>query len=115
MPAPESIMNDRTVPASPPPTAQELLLDLKTLLRDTERLATTTLTDRSAEAAMRERIGAARARFVELYSITRDKTLEGARCTDAAIRSNPYPAMAIAVGVGILGGLLLRRSRRSET
>ncbi len=113
MSASPSTMNDRNLPAGDLPTAKELLLDLKTLLRDTERLATATLTDRSAEAAaaLRERIGAARERCTELYSISRDKAVAGARCTDAAIRSNPYQAMAIAVAVGIVGGLLLRSTR----
>jgi ElaB/YqjD/DUF883 family membrane-anchored ribosome-binding protein len=114
IPAPVSSTNDRNLPAAEPPTAKELLHDLKTLLLEAERLAATTLVDRSAEAAeaLRERIGAERMRFAHLYSAARDKTTAGARCTDAAIRANPYRALAIALAVGIVGGMLLRRSRR---
>lgn len=113
MPAPESTMNDRNLPGGPPPTAKELLFDLKNLLRDAEELAASSLTDRSIEAAeaMRVRIDAARKRLGEMYSVARDKTVAGAKCTDAAIRSHPYRALAIAVLVGVIGGALLRRSR----
>lgn len=72
------------------------------------------LTEHSEDAlaALRSRFDAAQERLAELYEGARTKVVAGAKCTDAAIRENPYQAMAIAAGVGLLVGVLLgRRSR----
>lgn len=65
-----------------------------------------------AEEAMdslRDRLDAAQARLSELYSGAKRQVVAGAKHTDAAIRANPYQAIAIAAGVGLLLGVLLGR------
>jgi len=37
------------------------------------------------------------------------EAVEAAKATDQAIRRNPYPAVGIAFGIGLLAGLLLKR------
>jgi len=43
------------------------------------------------------------------YDTAQDKVVSGARVTDGAIRENPYAAIGIAFGVGVLIGFLARR------
>jgi len=62
----------------------------------------------------RNRVAAALKRSAELAANVRDKAAAGAKATDKAIRENPYKALAIAVGVGILIGLVKAR-RPSQT
>jgi len=53
--------------------------------------------------------GAAVEKAQAVYGMASDKTIAGARATDAAIRQNPYIALGIAFGCGIAIGLLARR------
>jgi len=45
------------------------------------------------------------------YSAAQDKAVQGARATDRTIRSNPYQAIGIAFGLGLLVGFLIKRRR----
>jgi len=72
------------------------------------------LTEHSEDAmsALRSRFDAAQERVSELYAGAKKKVVAGAKCTDEAIRANPYQSLAIAAGVGLLVGVLLgRRSK----
>ena len=44
-----------------------------------------------------------------LYETAQNKAIAGAKATDRAIRENPYQALGIAFGVGLLIGFLVRR------
>jgi ElaB/YqjD/DUF883 family membrane-anchored ribosome-binding protein len=44
-----------------------------------------------------------------LYETASNKAIAGAKATDRAIRENPYQALGIAFGVGLLIGFLTRR------
>ncbi len=95
-------------------TPSDLLQDLRTLVADAEKMAGESLSEHSADAmsALRERFDAAQERLGEFYTVARKKVVAGAKCTDEAIRANPYQALAIALGAGLLVGVLLgRRSR----
>lgn len=43
------------------------------------------------------------------YLTSKEKVAAGARVTDEAIRENPYTALGIAFGCGLLIGFLIRR------
>ena len=44
----------------------------------------------------------------------RDKAVAGAKATDTAVRENPYQAIAIGVGLGVvIGYLIARRTSRN--
>ena len=61
---------------------------------------------------MRARFSAAQERLANIGASVRQKVIAGARYTDEAIRENPYQALAITLGVGVLVGVLLgRRSK----
>ena len=57
----------------------------------------------------RERLAVALENVKEMAGNLRDKTVAGAKATDKAVRKNPYQAIAIGVGVGVLIGFLAGR------
>lgn len=105
-------MNNKT--ESTAQTPQDLLGELKTLVSEAEKMIGASLTEHSEDAinALRARFDATQERLGELCVTARKKVVAGARYTDETIRANPYQSVAIAVGVGLLVGVLLgRRSK----
>lgn len=95
-------------------TPQDLLDDLRSLVTEAEQMMGDSISEHSADAvgALRARFEAAQERFSEAYAGARKKVIAGAKYTDEAIRENPYQALAIALGAGLLVGVLLgRRSK----
>jgi ElaB/YqjD/DUF883 family membrane-anchored ribosome-binding protein len=89
---------------------------LGTLAEDARALmaATADVTGEKADEA-RKRLAAALDSAKEMYGRVRDKTLEGAKAADRAVRENPYQAIAIALGAGaIIGFLVARRCARNS-
>jgi ElaB/YqjD/DUF883 family membrane-anchored ribosome-binding protein len=64
----------------------------------------------------RKRLSAALERGRVLAGQVRDQAVAGAKATDQAVRTHPYQAIAIGVGVGALLGFLVARrfSRNNE-
>ena len=95
-------------------TPKELLSELQALVVEAETMMTGSLTEHTSEAMgnLRARFAAAQERFGDAYEGAKKKVVAGAKYTDAAIRENPYQALAIAAGVGLLVGVLVgRRSK----
>jgi len=95
-------------------TPRELLSELQALVSEAEAMMVDSVTEHSSEAlgSLRERFSAAQERFSELYDGARKKVVAGAKYTDTAIRENPYQSLGIALGVGVLLGVLVgRRSK----
>jgi ElaB/YqjD/DUF883 family membrane-anchored ribosome-binding protein len=92
-------------------TPTEIASELHALLAEAETLIAGSASDASAEAvdSLRSRFGAAQERLADAYDGARKKVVDGARSTDAAIRANPYQSLAIALGVGVLLGVLVGR------
>ena len=95
-------------------TPDEVLNELRSLVTEAEQIVPHSQDGNceSAVAAMRERFEAAQAKLTEFYAGAKKKVVSGARYTDHAIRENPYQALAITLGVGVLVGVLIgRRSK----
>lgn len=95
-------------------TPRELLNDLHALVAEAEKMMGDSLSEHTGEAvgALRARFDAAHDRLGEVCSRAKQKVVAGAKCTDQAIRANPYHSLAIAAGAGLLIGVLLgRRSK----
>ena len=75
-------------------------------------LEATAETGEKAVGEARKRLQAALEAAGEKYDQAKAKAIEGAKATDKLIRENPYPAMAIAFGVGAIVGFLLNRRGR---
>ena len=92
-------------------STEKLLQDLKAVVRDGEELLKAGAADLSERGtAARERLTAA----LEVARDTKDKLQArarvGAQKADMYIRANPYEAVGIAFGVGMLFGVLINRS-----
>ncbi len=92
----------------------ELLSQLQALVLEVETIMAGTGGEQTAEviSGLRKRLAAAQGTITELYEDAKDKVVAGAQRTDEAIRENPYQSMAIALGVGVLLGVLVGRRRR---
>ena len=106
------MQNDKDPTAKSP---EQLLNDLHALVAEAEKMMGDSF-DRSGAAdavdGLRARFDAAQARLGDLYAGARKRVVAGAKCTDEAIRANPYQSIAIAAGLGLLVGVLVgRRSR----
>lgn len=90
---------------------QDMLNELRGLVADAEKMVGDSASEYSEDAvsALRERYEAAQERLAEAYEGAKRKVTEGAKYTDEVIRENPYQSIAIAVGVGVLAGVLLGR------
>jgi ElaB/YqjD/DUF883 family membrane-anchored ribosome-binding protein len=93
---------------------KELLNDLHNLVAEAEKMMGDSITENTAEAvgALRTRFDAAQERVSCLCGIAKERIVTNAKCTDEAIRANPYQSLAIAAGVGVLAGVLLGRRNR---
>ena len=95
-------------------TTDDLLEDLKAVMRDGEALL------RATEDQVGEKVAEARARVEESLGSARER-LQGARgdlgararsaaqSADVYVRENPWTAVAVAVGIGFLLGSFSRR------
>jgi len=91
-------------------TREKLMNDLKTVARDAEELLKATAGDLGEKTKeVRARLSAALDRAKESYQALQDKAAAGVRATDECIRANPYPAIGVAFGVGVLLGIFLKR------
>ncbi len=65
----------------------------------------------NAAEALRESGDDIQDHVTALWETGRDRTVACMQATDRAIRDNPYEAVGIALGIGLLAGLLLSRDR----
>jgi ElaB/YqjD/DUF883 family membrane-anchored ribosome-binding protein len=92
-------------------TPKELLTELKELVAEAETMIGDSVSETTDEAvgALRIRYEAMQERMSELYDGAKKKIVAGAKYTDTTIRENPYQAIAVAAGLGLLVGVLLGR------
>ncbi len=92
-------------------TPADVLNELRSLVSEAEKiLGQPRGSDCEATmAALRARYQAAQERFSDLYAEARRKVITGAKYADEAVREHPYQALAIALGLGLLAGVLLNR------
>lgn len=90
---------------------EDVLNELHALVGEAEKILAQTRGENDGALLddLRERLEVARARITALYDGTRRKVVAGARYTDETIRENPYQSLAVALGVGLLAGVLLGR------
>lgn len=93
---------------------ERTMADLRALMKDAEALLQATAEDASEKAKeVRARITAAleqaRATYAELQRRGIESARAAAQKTDETIRAHPYESIAVAFGVGVLLGVLLRR------
>jgi len=95
-------------------TAADLMDDLRKVVHDTEALlrATEGQIGQKADDARRRvqaALDTARGRLKTMQDSTVDVGEEAVRATEKYVRENPWQAIGVAAGVGLVIGLLLSR------
>lgn len=93
-------------------TPEQVVEHLRSLIAEAERTLGSEFSATTDEklGPIRERLAEVKEKLEESYEAAREKICAGARQTDATIRSHPYESLAIALGVGVLLGAVLRRN-----
>jgi ElaB/YqjD/DUF883 family membrane-anchored ribosome-binding protein len=95
---------------------EKLMQDLQMVVSDAEELLRATAGQAGEKvSAARERIEdslvSAKARLAIAEEAMLEKTRQAARLTDDYVHDNPWNAVGIAAGVGLLVGMLISRGR----
>ena len=95
---------------------EKLMQDLQLVVSDAEELLRATAGQAGDKVVVaRERIqdslAAAKARLDVAQEVMLEKTKQAARATDDYVHDNPWQAVGIAAGVGLLVGMLIARDR----
>ena len=93
---------------------QKLVSDMKVVVSDAEEILRATAGVAGEKMVdLRERIGErlrdAKLRIAEAESALIDRTKAAARATDDYVNDNPWRAVGIAAGVGLLLGIIIGR------
>jgi ElaB/YqjD/DUF883 family membrane-anchored ribosome-binding protein len=95
-------------------TKDKLIADFKLVVADAEELLRLTANqagDKAGEmrARVQEHLVAAKARLADAETAVRDNAKAMAHATDDYVRDNPWRAVGIAAGIGLVVGLLIGR------
>lgn len=95
---------------------EKLMQDLRVVVSDAEELLRATAGQAGEKAsAARERIQdsliAAKARLIAAEEAVVARTKQAAKATDEYVHENPWKAVGIAAGVGLVIGMLISRGR----
>lgn len=91
-------------------SVDQLIRDLKLIVRDGQDLLKATAGDASDKAReMRTKVSAAIDSAKETCERLEEKAIAGAKATDKVIREHPYQSIGVAFGVGLLIGVLVTR------
>ena len=112
----ERIMSTKTARPTFDDSKEKLAMDLRTVVSDTEELLRATADQAGEKAAsLRERAQAnltvAKARLHETERAMIERTRVAAQATDEYVHENPWYAVGVAAGVGLLLGMLIGRGR----
>ncbi len=93
-------------------TPEQLIEHISRLMAEAEAMIAGPVSEQGNGrlADIRERLESARERLTEAYGQARKKVVAGAKYTDETIRTYPYQSLAVALGVGVLLGALIRRN-----
>jgi ElaB/YqjD/DUF883 family membrane-anchored ribosome-binding protein len=95
-------------------STDKLMHDLRTVVTDAEELlkATASQTGERIEkvrARAEESLRAARARMQEAGHVAEARARDAAREVDQQVHENPWTAVGVATGIGLIVGILLGR------
>ena len=92
----------------------KLMQDLKIVISDAEELLRATASQAGEKAAaarekVQDSLHRAKVKLAEVEDIMIDKGKQAARATDEYVHDNPWRAVGIAAGIGLVIGLLIGR------
>lgn len=88
--------------------------DMRTVISDAENLLRATANQAGEQIAVaRERIQdslhQAKVKLAEAEAVVRERAAQAARYTDEYVHDNPWHAIGVAAGIGLLLGIILAR------
>lgn len=109
-------MNKQTIDTASDVSKEKLMQDLHLVVTDAEALLKATAGQAGEKLdATRERIHAnlvvAKARLAAAEAALIATTKDAARATDVYVHENPWKAVGVAAGVGVIIGMLIGRGR----
>jgi ElaB/YqjD/DUF883 family membrane-anchored ribosome-binding protein len=107
-------MNDTTAAATPASPRDKLMADLKVVIADAEELLKMTAGqagDKAADVRQRvqQRLERAKAELARVQASAVAQAKDAGRIADDYVHENPWTAVGIGAGVGLLLGLLISR------
>lgn len=101
-------MNENTV------DRDKFVKDMRTVISDAENLLRATANQAGEQIAVaRERIQdslhQAKVKLAEAEAVVRERAAQAARYTDEYVHDNPWHAIGVAAGIGLVLGILLAR------
>jgi ElaB/YqjD/DUF883 family membrane-anchored ribosome-binding protein len=107
-------MSAKSVKKESEVTKEKLMQDLRVVVADAEELLRATAGHAgekvsSARERIQENLAAAKIRLSDAEEAVVAKTKEAAMATDEYVHENPWQAIGIGAGVGLLVGLLISR------
>lgn len=109
-------MSTKTAGADSDVTKEKLMQDFRLVMSDAEELlrATAGLAGEKVSVArerIQENLAAAKARLSSAEQAVVAKTKQAAIATDDYVHENPWKAVGIGAGVGLIVGMLISRGR----
>ncbi|HUR59970.1 MAG TPA: hypothetical protein VM029_19770 [Opitutaceae bacterium] len=97
-------------------TPEQLVEHISRLMSEAEAMLARPVAEQAQGklADIKARLEDARERLGEIYTKARQNVIAGAKYTDETIRANPYQSIGIALGVGVLLGVLIGRSTNNR-
>ncbi|MFZ5509087.1 MAG: DUF883 family protein [Pseudomonadota bacterium] len=97
-----------------PVTKDKLVADFKVVVADAEELLRLTANQAGDKigdlrAKLQDHLASAKAKLAEAEAAVVEKTKAAARATDDFVHDNPWKAVGIAAGIGLVIGLLIGR------
>lgn len=118
-------MKNRHATGATAETPEQLIEHISRLMAEAEAMLAGPVPEQNSGrlADIKSRLGDARERLGELYDGARERigdayqkarngVVAGAKYTDERIRENPYQAAAIALGLGVVVGVLIGRGTK---
>jgi ElaB/YqjD/DUF883 family membrane-anchored ribosome-binding protein len=107
-------MNAQLASAEKEVTKEKLMQDFRVVVNDTEELlrATAGIAGDKVSVArerIQEDLAAAKVRLVAAEEAVFAKTKQAARATDEYVHENPWKAIGIGAGIGLIVGMLMSR------
>ena len=92
-------------------TPEQLIEHISRLMAEAEAMIAGPVTDRAGGklSDIKTRLESARERLTDAYGRARVGVTAGAKYTDDTIRLHPYESLAVALGIGVLIGAVIRR------
>jgi ElaB/YqjD/DUF883 family membrane-anchored ribosome-binding protein len=95
-------------------TPEQIIEHISRLMAEAEAMIAGPVAEQATSkyADLKDRLEDAKDRLTEVYGRARKNVIAGAKYADTTIRENPYVSLGAALGVGVVIGLLIKRSSR---